>query len=222
MVGLQIHSAHLMKHFIAGIFIVAFFSVTGYGQSSSIWLGAHAGVDIGSIVTIPADPVDQVITSSTGIAIGAEADYWITDNWGISTGFAYVQKGANDNLNGNPFVLDYRYLQMPVLLKATFGSDPVKPYLFAGPEIGLKLSGKQIGKISGRDSTVDLTDSLMPKFNIGILLGAGITYQINLETMLFLEAGYDHGLSNITPTDNNPAVTTRDIRASLGILFRIE
>lgn len=212
-----------MKHFIAGILIVSSFSITGYAQPGSLWLGAHAGADIGTIATVPPNAFGT-ITSKTGIAIGAEGDYWITDNLGISIGLAYVQKGANDNLNGNPFVLAYKYLQMPVLLKATFGSDPVKPFFFAGPEIGLKLSGKQIGPVLGRDTTIDLSDSLMPKFNIGILLGAGITYTINPEAILFLEAGYDYGLSNVITQSagGGNGIYTRDIRASLGILFRIE
>jgi hypothetical protein len=209
-----------MKHFIFGIFIVSCFSITSYAQSGSLWLGAHAGADIGTIVTGPPDAYGTA-TSKTGIAIGAEGDYWITDNLGISTGLAYVPKGANINLNGESFVIAYRYLQVPVLLKATFGDGSVKPYLFAGPEIGLKLSATQSGPILGRDTTVDFPDSLITKFNIGILLGAGVTYTINPETMLFLEAGYDYG-SNITPNDKNPSVYTRDIRASLGILFRIE
>ena len=212
-----------MKNFIAGILIVSYFSVTGYAQSASIWLGAHAGADIGTIATGPPDAYGTV-TSKTGIAVGAEAGYWISDNLGISTGLAYVQKGANiTNVQyGDSYSIVYRYLQMPVLLKATFGSGPVKPFFFAGPEIGLKLSATQSGPILGRDTTVNAPDSLLKKFNIGILLGAGITYQVNPKTMLFLEAGYDHGMSNISPNERYFAVSTRDIRASLGILFRIE
>ena len=218
--SLQIDSTHFMKYFIVGIF-VTFFSVTGYAQPGSLWLGAHAGIDNGTITTGPPNAFGTA-TSSTGIAIGAEALYWITDNLGMSIGLAYVQKGANVNLNGDAFVLAYRYLQVPVLLKVTFGSDPLKPYFFAGPEIGLKLSATQSGPVLGRDTTIDFPDSLITKFNIGIFLGAGLTYQVNAETMLFLEAGYDHGLSNISPDVKDLAVFTRDIRASLGILFRIE
>ncbi|MDP4231463.1 MAG: porin family protein [Bacteroidota bacterium] len=214
-----------MKHYLLSIIIVSFSSITGFAQSGSLWLGAHVGVDIGSIALSPPQPRgEEVITSRTGIAIGAEGDYWITDNLGMSIGLAYVQKGANDNLNGTPFVLDYKYLQMPVLLKVTFGSDPVKPFFFAGPEFGLKLSGKEIGKLFGRDTTVDLTDSLMPKFNIGILFGVGVTYSITPEATFFLEAGYDYGMSSvITPyAGGETEIFTRDLRASLGVLFRIE
>src|SRR5690349_11016689 len=147
MVRSPIHSTHRMKHFILGILIVAFFSVRGYGQSSSIWLGVHAGEDFGTIATGPPN-VFGTVTSKTGIAIGAEGDYWITDNWGMSIGLAYIQKGANiTNVQyGDAYGVVYRYLQIPVLLKATFGSGPVKPYLFAGPEIGLKLSATQSGQ----------------------------------------------------------------------------
>jgi hypothetical protein len=211
---------------IHGIFssillLVSFFFSSGYAQPSSIWLGAHAGADMGTIATGPPDALGT-ITSKTGIAFGAEAGYWITDNLGMSIGLAYVQKGFNSNLNDGSFGIAYRYLQMPLLLKATFGIGTVKPYFFAGPEIGLKLSATQSGPILGRDTTIDVPDSVITKFNIGILLGAGVTYAINPETMLFLEAGYDHGLSNITPSDKFVAISTRDIRASLGILFRIE
>jgi len=210
-----------MKQFIFGSLIVLCFSMTGYAQPGSLWLGAHTGADIGTIATGPPDAFGTT-TSKTGIAIGEEGDYWISYNGGISIQLSYVQKGFTANLNDGPYSITYRYLQMPVLLKVTFGTGPVKPFFFAGPEIGLKLSATQSGPIFGRDTTVDFPDSAITKFNIGILLGAGIAYMVNSAMMLFLEAGYDHGLSNITPSGKDPTVFTRDIRASLGILFRIE
>jgi len=209
-----------MKHYIIGIFIVSCFSVTGYGQSSSLWLGAHAGADMGIILAIP--PYEETITSKTGIAIGAELDYWFSDNFGISTGLAYVQKGAQENIIGEPYSDTYRYLQLPVLLKATFGSGAVKPYLFAGPEFGVKLSATSSGKFFGKDTTVDFPDSMMRNFNIGVFLGAGVSYAIAPETLVFLEAGYDYGVTNIYTHASASEVFTRDVRASLGILFRIE
>lgn len=211
-----------MKYFIISVFIVSLFSVTAYAQSSSIWLGAHAGADIGTIATIPPNAFGS-ITSKIGISIGAEGDYWITDNYGVSILLAYAQKGANVHFaNGESFGLAYGYLQMPILLKATFGSGTIKPFFFGGPEIGLKLSAKQSGPVLGRDTVIDIPDSMITKFNIGILLGVGITYTINHKTMLFLQVGYDHGLSKITPSDKYVAISTRDLLASLGILFRID
>jgi len=220
-----------MKHYFSIFFflvlIVYLVSGSAYAQPASVWLGAHAGADIGTISTAPAPSDGETITSKNGIAIGAEGDYWLSDNIGICVQLAYVQKGATDNLDGESFSLAFWYLQMPVLLKATFGSGPVKPFFFAGPEIGFKLSAKESGKFEGRDTTADLPDSVITKLNIGIFLGAGITYILNPETMLFLQAGYDYGLSNIySQFGNSPGgedkIFTRDIRASLGILFRIE
>jgi hypothetical protein len=209
-----------MKTFIAGIFIVSFFLVTGFAQSSSLWLGAHAGADIGTVAIGPPDAVGT-ITSKTGIAVGAEADYWISDNYGISAQPAYVQKGFNTQLNDGSFAVTYRYLQLPVLFKFTFGSGALKPFFFAGPEFGLKLSVTQSGPVMGKDTTITAADSLVTKSNIGILVGAGINYQVNSATMLFLQAGYDHGLSNISPNSREQTLSTRDIRTSLGILLKM-
>ncbi len=220
MVSSQINLLIIMKQFITGIFVISFFSVAGYAQSSSLWLGVHGGADMGIISTN--NPFSGTITAKTGIAIGAVAEYWISDNASISFQPAYVQKGANDKILGNTYILTYRYLQLPVLMKATFGSGPVQPFFFAGPEIGVKLSVSESGKIFDKDTNVVLADSLITKFNMGILIGAGITYAVAPETVVFLQAGYNYGLTNINVYEAMHKAFTRDIRANLGVLFRIE
>jgi opacity protein-like surface antigen len=221
-----------MKNTLIAILILSLFSVTAYSQSSSFWLGAHAGINITNLHIDP-PPTASTFNSGTGFAFGAEADYWITDNIGIAAQLAYVQRDASAN-STDPFApftsnLVFSYLQLPVLLKVTFGSGPLKPFFFAGPEFGFKLSTKETDKSSGRDTTFNVPDSEITTTNIGILIGAGISYAISPGTLLFLQGGYDYGLSNINnqfgkgglSAADNPKASTRDIRVSLGILFRL-
>jgi len=205
--------------------------------SPHVWLGGFAGVDIGNLSVTGTDQTGVTWSTRTGFAVGAEFDDFFSDNLGICAQLAYVQKGATatftDNSGGisvsTSSSITVSYLQIPVLLKATFGSGALKPVVFAGPEIGFKLSAKQTGKTeSGADTTFTVPDSNITTINFGIMFGAGVTYAINATTMLFLNAAYDLGLSNlnaqygkstgISTTDTEKDVT-RDIRINVGIVF---
>jgi hypothetical protein len=230
---------HIQRHFIVSLFFILSISSRLSAQTSpSIWLGGFAGVDIGNIsVTGNPDLGNTTFTSKTGFAIGAEFDDFFSDNFGICAQLAYVQKGTTININetvdgataNSTASATLSYLQIPILFKATFGSGALKPVVFAGPEFGFKLSAKETGKFSesGADTTVTIPDSVFTSLNIGIMLGAGLTYAINPSTMLFLNVAYDLGLTNLNAqygksdgvTTNSEKDITRDIRIHVGILF---
>ena len=212
-----------------------FISITSirlYAQAAPhIWLGGFAGVDIGNITITGTDLSGATFSSKTGFAVGAEFDGFFSDNFGICAQLAYVQKGTNENINFGfrtaTSAVTFSYLQIPVLLKATFGSGNFKPVFFAGPEIGIKLSASQKLSEGGKDTTATIPDSLLTTINLGIMFGAGVTYAINPTTMLFLNAAYDLGLSNLnarygkgngSSVDNEKDITN-DIRINLGIVF---
>ena len=255
----------LGKSVIGHLLLIAISSAQLYGQSSPhVWLGGFAGLDIGNLSVTGNDNtgttfyIGSPYSSKTGFAFGAEFDDFFSDNYGICVQLAYVQKGTTASFNykaggvGNTLGtfragLTFSYIQIPVLFKATFGSGSWKPVLFAGPEIGFKLSARGIGHLA-QDTTIIAADNAFTTVNLGIMFGAGVTYEINRTTMLFLNAAYDLGLSNLNAhyiessgatTANVKEITTpnavtppppeastanlkemtRDIRINVGILF---
>ena len=217
--------------------IVVFLGISSvhlYAQSSPhVWLGGFAGLDIGNLSVTGTDITGTTFSSKMGFAVGGEFDDFFSDNFGICVQLAYVQKGTNFSFSDGSFTsstigLTFSYLQIPVLFKATFGSGSFKPVLFAGPEIGINLSTKESGKTqNGTDTTITIPDSVFSKINLGIMLGAGVTFSINQTTIIFLNAAYDIGLSNLNAqfgknngsSTNNEKDITNDIRINVGIIF---
>ncbi|HYM35914.1 MAG TPA: hypothetical protein VET48_10990, partial [Steroidobacteraceae bacterium] len=54
-----------------------------HAQSPRIWIGARGGIDIGSLSFDPDTISGLTHGSTTGIAIGAEFDYWFSDHFGV-------------------------------------------------------------------------------------------------------------------------------------------
>lgn len=198
-----------------------------------LWIGLHAGPDFGSSSFDPAPQSGVTLGTKVGIAAGAELDYWLSDHIGLETQVSFVQKGTTEDASFGGILeytskLTFSYLQIPLLLRATFGNGDFKPIVFAGPEFGVRLSGSTFLSANGQDTTMDIADSELTALNIGILVGLGVTYQLNPTTIIFLDAAYDHGLTNINAqygksgadaTTDNQKVYTRDYRISLGVLF---
>lgn len=63
-------------------------------------------------------------------------------------------------------------------------------------------------------------------FDFSALFGVGISVQVYSERLLFLEAAYEYGLSNVLFTGSNryPGynVKARDIQLAAGILFPMD
>ena len=212
------------------LFVCSAFAGLHAQTSPRMWLGVHGGVDIGTFSFDPAPP-NNVFSSKTGFAAGGEFDYWFSNNFGVCYQASYVQKGFREKDQVN-ISFTFPYIQVPILFKATIGNGSFKPVIFFGPEIGFRLSATATGPGNNRaDTTITFPDSLFTKTNFGIMVGAGITYNLNPTTLFFLSAAYDYGVSNLNPnfgksqfgsSSNNDKWYTRDIRMSLGVLIAIE
>lgn len=211
-----------------------------HAQQSSIWVGARVGTDVGTFAFSPRQVPDPHIGWKVGLAIGGELDYWFTENMGAAIEPSYVQKGAYQKISefgGQPLGATYEsavtfsYVQIPVLFKVTYGQLQFKPYFFVGPSLGFKVSASSSVTFNGETMSSDIADSEVTAINFSLMGGAGVTYSIGSSMQLFLESAYDFGLSNLNPTagqststtpqEQNPYVYTRDIRASIGILFKL-
>jgi len=200
--------------------------------SPHLWIGGFAGVDQGKIsISVREKELDGT-TFKTGLAVGGEFDYFFSDNFAVSAQIAYVQKGGNRSFDqgSGSWGYDLSYLQIPVLLRVTVGSGDLKPFFFAGPEFGIKLSTKLRAKNeSGTDTTFNFPDNLFTTSTLGLMFGAGVTYAINPATMLFISGAYDLGLTNLnaqfgnnTPFSSDDDIYySRDFRINVGILFGI-
>lgn len=112
----------------------------------------------------------------------------------------YIEKGVRSGEvqieNRNAEVsLNLSYLEIPLYLKYSSG-DNIKPYMFAGPVAGIKLTSAVSGAFSGFEITTDV-DEVVNSLEFGIHLGGGIDYKIDEYVTIFMEAKYAFGLSDV-------------------------
>jgi outer membrane protein with beta-barrel domain len=207
-------------------------------SASQFWLGVHGGIDVASFFYDPELPREVILGSKTGLAIGAEADYWFSNMYGVCAQVAYVEKGAQSEIDVNvggmeshsTYVANFSYLQIPLLFKAALGGGEIRPIFIIGPEVGLKLSATTTTRgANSQETTIHLPDSEVTSINVGILVGVGLSQNLNPTTQLYLTAAYDYGLTNLNGgygkedegVRDNQKTFSRDFRVSIGLLFAL-
>jgi len=182
---------------------------------------------------------DGIPSHRTGILAGLQIERWFSPQWGLGMQIIYAQEGRNEDLNGpgrgifygfarkGSVNIEANYLDVPSFLKKTiFENNVVHTYAFAGPVVGFFLSGSvhQNILISGpgitsfeNDTTFALPASSL---DFSVLFGLGVSVKLDSGQMLFLDASYWYGLTNIFESYGG-ATYTRDLRLTAGILFPI-
>jgi len=207
-------------------------------STPSTMIGIRAGLGIANEAT-PAYS-DFTVGSRTGFLLGGQLDFWFSPTFALSLQALYDQKGdqltgidpdPTDPLYGYPETDNFTlsYIEVPVLAKLALGSSEVKPYLFAGPSFGFLVGANDHQIISANgatysDQTVDVS-SKYNTFDMSLLFGAGISYQMASGMQIFGDAGYALGLVNVENTVNTGTTETlesRDIRIAAGLMFPLQ
>jgi len=227
-------------------------------DAQNLYIGARIGANLANqkapygAFAPSYDAQDKTNGMHAGFLAGLQMDYYFSDTWGISGELFFDQKGSHVNFHSEgeigsptgPFFsetgtsdMTLNYLEFSLLLKARFGSGDIQPYVFAGPSVGLFLSGKQHDNItnfeSGEYSTFDTTQSVpissplpgldLKKFDVSIVGGAGVDYKLGSGQILFLDASYAYGITTIAQSSDAMIwAKSRDIRIAAGILFPLD
>ncbi|MFQ5632067.1 MAG: outer membrane beta-barrel protein [bacterium] len=169
-----------------------FFSMSASAQHR---IGIIGGLNIAEF-EVASPGASTEISNKTVFGLGGVVVLRLSDDFSLHLQPMYQQKGAlvadlDDNIEF-PFTL--AFLELPVFLKAEFGST-VKPYLMVGPTVGFLLSSDVEGDVEGIAFKGDLKD-VTESIDLGLGFGAGVSYPLSTIT-LFVEGRYALGLSNM-------------------------
>lgn len=185
------------KHFMVLVTLsfISALSTQVYSQSS-IGLGIEGGVNMANINVTP----NFTTNGRTGILIGAFADIGLSRTIYLRPGIRYVSKGFSNTDNGITYTDKLSYLEIPALLKVSFPLTEVKPYLLAGPTLGIQLSANEEATDGVQVQTADAS-SIYESIDFGLYFGAGVDFHVSKVDM-FVGGGYSMGLSNIVKQTN--------------------
>jgi hypothetical protein len=207
------------------------FMTNGVAQ---VQLGIQAGANIADVTMDPTQE-GMEISSRTGFLFGGVLFYSFSPIFGLQVEPAYVQKGAAVDFSSEGGTVQFEatltadYFDIPVLLKASFGDGPVKPYLLGGATIGFLLGdamlvldkitadGEDVTNMIPEDEREEKVDVKSTDFIL--TLGGGIIIPLG-QVNIFAEAQYNLGLSDVNDDpDDDTEIKTTGIQIKAGVMF---
>lgn len=187
----------------------------------SIKLGIRGGVNFasGSITNVPAG---YDVSSRTVFGLGGVVEFGLSDQIYLQAEPRYIMKGGNVKIGStSSSIAKFTYAELPFSVKVQFGSNILKPYIFAGPAVSFLLKAESDFEYQGRTNTFNIKDETKStEFSVDI--GAGAAYDIAASTSLTADVRYTFGLTQIArpkvPEDKS-TWNSRDVKIFLGILF---
>jgi hypothetical protein len=173
---------------------------------------------------------DRIDYSSNGVGarfiFGPTFDYFLGENYYISTGLLYAPKraGVSGIVNDTRRRVDERYnlqyLQIPATLKLFTNELALDTRLY------FQLGGLLEFKISDRSAqtSIVLVDRFR-NYDFSTLLGTGVEYRIGVNTVLYGGISYVRGLLNVATRQKDDPIFDKftlknDLLAlDLGIMF---
>lgn len=188
MVSIQVNA-----QFRAGI-------ITGF-NFSELDINVQEGYQIGSLN----------FDGRTVLGFGGIIEMPLSKTFAVRMEPMIIQKGGTTKVGvpDLPLVradVDFKssFIEIPVFLKAEFGNI-VKPYLIAGPTIGILLSSKIEASLAGFTFNYDLKN-VTKSIDTGFALGSGINVPIR-RISLFAEGYYTFGFSNMQKNGTSDLIT---------------
>jgi len=201
------------------LFSVVLFTALSLNVSKaqvSFAFGPEFGLNLANVSVTPTTTTD----SRTGFIIGGIADINIGKVIGITSGLRFVMKGYTSTSQGVTFKEKFNYLEIPALLKARFPLTEVKPYVHAGPVLGINLAATEEQSNGQQTQNVDVSNSV-ESIDFGLLFGAGLDFKIASKTDLFVQFGYQLGLSSWLKGNTTVTAKNYGIQITGGAKFNL-
>lgn len=150
-----------------------------------------------------------------GLNIGVAGEVMMTDHFSVEPGVFYSMQGVKTDVGGYNLKVKNDYLNIPILLK---GYVYEGFNLFAGPQLGFKVSSKVKVSDSGTSVSTSEMSDVFKKVGFDIVIGAG--YQSPMGLLFSLS--YNIGLANTLNADEVAALpggsSAKDEKSRNGVL----
>lgn len=172
----------MKKLFLAVVAMMVSAATFAQNEAGQITIQPKVGVNIANITdAVGADP-------RIGLAAGAEFEYGLTDNIGLSAGVLYSMQGAKASEESVDYTLKLDYLNVPILANFYVSKGLA---LKLGVQPGFKLSSKVKGEASGVTAELEVEDGVK---SIDLSIPVGLSYQY--QNIVF-DARYNWGVTKI-------------------------
>lgn len=160
---------------------------------------------------------------NSALSIGASLIYSKKEHTGFGGDIIISGEGfkMEDPASGEQLQVRPVYLRINPKFYYFFGKyqSVVRPKVFIGPSVGFKLGEKsrfKAGSVPGEGSAMTYNRSeIFNSVELGFNAGAGVNFRLAKSAWLNLDAGYYHGVLDVTGEGHS----NRNLKLNAGILF---
>jgi hypothetical protein len=189
--------------------ILALFSANAYAGGMTV--GAKLGANIANL---RGEFMSDEVSAKTGAVLGGFFSFAVNDVFAIQPEvLVFSEKGAKEDFVVGSQIVEFKlvhdYLEIPVLVKAMIPVEgTVKPSVFAGPALGLKLRAKARAESGTMAAEMDL-DELgieLKSTDFGLTFGGGVGIDRG-KSVIVIDGRYTMGLTDIWEIDLEDGTT---------------
>jgi len=190
------------------LFILLCLPMIGFGQEKSVELGLLFG---GSLNSLKGDTEFTKKTLHPGG--GFLAQYNFKNGFSIKSKLLYHIKGGKTTTDifvkdQNEFDqrTDLHYIAIPFLTQWNFGKNKWVFFCNTGAYLGYLIkTSKPLENLNKQD--------------FGLMLGSGVSFQINEKIKIFLESSFDYGLTNTSGIESKVIILTQSMTGAMGLTY---
>lgn len=155
--------------------------------------------------------------------MGVSFIYGRWEHWGWGSQLLLSAEGYDKEYNGYRAAVVPFYLRMPMRGYYFFGkyTDKVRPKLFLGPELGLKLGEYDYVDNGPGDATLRQRTGSFRTLDLGVNTGGGVNIELRRSVWLNLDLSYYQGLTDAVKDPSGRQNLNHNLTAQAGILFGI-
>lgn len=195
---------------LAALALIMMSPLNSFSQETG--MGIEGGLNLANLNLTPTFNTN----SKTGFMVGGFADIGVSKIVSIKPSVRYIVKGFTQSGTGFSYSQTYSYIEMPLLIKAKLPLRHVKPYIEAGPTLGIQLSAS-----SELTTAAGVTESdegaFFTAIDFGLYFGSGAEFRVAPGTDIFTSFGYALGLTNISK--NTTSAKTNGFQITAGVKF---
>ena len=206
-------------------FLILFLPLIGFGQNQYFEFGALFGGSLNSVNGKNSMYTTEIIRPIGGLLV----QYNFTKRFSIKTKLLYhIKGGALDTALADNYgnlleqisiQSDLHYIVAPLLAQINFNKDRWWFFGNTGVYFGYLIKAENIydkEELLGRVNVSGIEQSLnlFNKFDFGVSLGTGASFQANERTRITLETSFNHGLTSVLKEEFIQAITT-----SIGVTY---
>ena len=167
-----------------------------------------AGFRVGAnYFTIHNELIEDNAMHTAGIDLAIPVEFKISPLFSIQPELHFSQKGAKFESiqEGKDLAVEVKtnYLELPLILKANYGTERVKYYLFAAPSIGYATNRFIAEKTGATDKVIENIDFIKEgatqsqRFELSALVGVGTSLKAGVGAIV-IDIRYSFGLTDNT------------------------